>query len=287
MNIKLTILFFSIILFSATRSEENFFPIFGKEVTEKGYILPKAFGINFIYVNMKQGINVNKINLSGSAKINLSPLIPTATVNFNNININVKHAETTNNIKIIKGDLWIFPFLNVYTLFGESTGETKAKIDLSIKNIPNFSIKNQDFTLNYKGLTYGVGTTLAGGYKNIFALLDINFSRTNLDIIEGQVDAFILSPRIGYSFSINSIPTTIWFGAMYQEISQTLKGDISDVIPLPFPVKNGQFEISEKSKEPWNNILGIRIELSESIEIMGELGFGERESFSLACGYRF
>ncbi|MGL4687054.1 MAG: hypothetical protein ACRCVS_00035, partial [Fusobacteriaceae bacterium] len=189
MNKKLTVLFLIIILFSTTKSEDSFFPIYGKEVTEKGYILPKPFGINLIYVNMKQGINVKKLNVSGIAKIKLFPLLPATSVNLNKINIAVKNAETTNDIKVLKGDLWVFPFLNVYALFGQSKGITKAKIDLSVKNIPDLSIKNQDFTLNYKGLTYGVGTIFAGGYKNIFALLDINFSRTDLDIIHGQVDA--------------------------------------------------------------------------------------------------
>lgn len=281
MTIKLKIILFSLILFSTAKSENNFFPIYGKEISEKGYDFPNPFGVNLIYINMKQGINVTKLDASGIA------LIPVFPINLKDIKIDVKDAKTTNEIKVIKGDLWVFPFLNVYTLLGESKGITKAKIDLSVKGFPKLSLKNCDFTLNYQGFTYGLGTTLAGGYKNIFALLDINFSRTDLNIIDGHVDAFMVVPRIGYSFSVNSIPVNIWVGAMYQEITQTLKGDISKVITPPFPIENGKFEISEKSNEPWNKVVGMRVEFNKSFEVIGELGLGDRKSISIACGYRF
>ena len=42
--------------------DEPFLPIFGKEAREKGYELPKSYGINVNYMNIHQNIDVKSIS---------------------------------------------------------------------------------------------------------------------------------------------------------------------------------------------------------------------------------
>ena len=45
--------------------DEPFLPIFGKEAREKGYELPKSYGVNVNYMNIHQNINVKSIQFDG------------------------------------------------------------------------------------------------------------------------------------------------------------------------------------------------------------------------------
>lgn len=45
--------------------DEPFLPIFGKEAREKGYELPKSYGINVNYMNIHQILMLNPSNLEG------------------------------------------------------------------------------------------------------------------------------------------------------------------------------------------------------------------------------
>ncbi|EKL10095.1 hypothetical protein VCHC17A1_3901, partial [Vibrio cholerae HC-17A1] len=56
------------------------------------------------------------------------------------------------------------------------------------------------FNLDFKGDTYGAGFTLAGGYNQFFGTFDLNYTKTNLDILDGDIKALVISPRVGYEF---------------------------------------------------------------------------------------
>lgn len=75
---------------------------------------------------------------------------------------------------------------------------------------------------------------------------------------------------------------------MYQNITQTLKGDIEDIINFPknIYIKNGKFEVKEKTSSSWNNSIGFRSEINKSIEISSEISFGKRKSITFSVGYR-
>ena len=255
------------------KKQEDFFPIFGDTVREQGYELPKPMGINFIYVDMSQDVNINSLNLT-RGNLSLDSLKKIVTLKVNK-------AKTSNQSKLVKADLWVFPFLNLYGIVGETRGHSSAKLDINF-----FKQKSQyDFSLKYKGVTYGVGMTLAGGYKNFFSLVDFNYTKTSLDVIEGGITAMVVSPRIGYQFDIWGTKTAFWVGGMFQKIDQTLKGDLDKI--MTFPLKNVRFNVKESTSLPWNTSIGIRTEINQSIEIMAEFGVGKRKSSTVAIGYRF
>ncbi len=50
-------------------------------------------------------------------------------------------------------------------------------------------IQNLKFKLDFKGTTYGIGTTLVGGVGNWFTAVDANYTQTQFDILDGSIDA--------------------------------------------------------------------------------------------------
>ncbi|MHA4988212.1 hypothetical protein [Cetobacterium somerae] len=281
----ITFIFNSILLISSDNSlqDKSMFPLLGDEARKMGYELPNPYGINVIYVDMKQDVDIKALNLTG--KLSLFGGKPLELGNI--ISVKADSAKTVNTNELVKADLWVFPFLNVYGILGKTKGHSTALVDINLGN--STILKDYDFTLKYEGITYGVGTVLAGGYKNFFSLVDFNYTSTSLDIIEGNISAFVISPKIGYNFDFYNTKNSIWIGTMYQNITQTLKGDINNLITFPkgIKVKDGKFEVKESTSSPWNNVIGFRSEINKSVEFTTEVGFGKRKSVTLSLGYRF
>ncbi|MGL5367947.1 MAG: hypothetical protein ACRDAG_06535 [Cetobacterium somerae] len=281
----ITFIFNSILLISSDNSlqDKSMFPLLGDEARERGYELPNPYGINVIYVDMKQDVDIKALNLTG--KLSLFGGKPLELGNI--ISVKADSAKTVNTNELVKADLWVFPFLNVYGILGKTKGHSTALVDINLGN--STILKDYDFTLKYEGITYGVGTVLAGGYKDFFSLVDFNYTSTSLDIIEGNISAFVISPKVGYNFDFYNTKNSIWIGTMYQNITQTLKGDINNLITFPkgIKVKDGKFEVKESTSSPWNNVIGFRSEINKSVEFTTEVGFGKRKSVTLSLGYRF
>ena len=204
--------------------DEPFLPIFGKEAREKGYELPKSYGVNVNYMNIHQNINVKSIQFDGLTIPFINrPLKPDL------FKIDVLSTRQRSHTETLRLDAWVFPFMNVYGVVGHTKGRSISKINVGSTNpFVNKLIKSMgdmdgiDFVLKFKGTTYGLGTTFAGGVGNWFGLLDLNYTRTKLNIIDGNIKAFTLAPRVGYRFALPAIDTiklpqskfSLWVGAI-------------------------------------------------------------------------
>lgn len=291
--------------------DEPFLPIFGKEAREKGYELPKPFGINVNYMNIHQNINVKSINFDGlylDFKLGWLPIKgPVASDAFK---IDVLSTRQRSHTETLRLDAWVFPFMNVYGVVGHTKGRSVSKVSVgsddrwindTIKRIGDMD--NIDFVLKFKGTTYGLGTTFAGGVGNWFGLLDLNYTRTKLNIIDGSIKAFTLAPRVGYRFTLPAVDTiklpqskfSLWVGTMYQNVDQNFHGKLSKLSFSPklqrliefVNKREGTFNVKQKMESPWNMLAGFRWEITPSFNILAEAGFIKRNSFFAAVEYRF
>ena len=178
--------------------EDSFLPIFGKEARERGYELPNPYGIGVNYMHIRQDIDVKSITFGGlSLKINniFRPNNPTIIdIPSDLFKIDVHSTKQRSHTETIRADAWLFPFMNVYAVAGRTKGKSVSKIDVGSTNpFVNNIIKGigdmdgLDFILKFKGTTYGLGTTFAGGVGNWFGLLDLNYTKTDLNIIKGDI----------------------------------------------------------------------------------------------------
>lgn len=291
-------------------SDTSFFPVWGEEATARGYELPEPVGINVSHMNIRQNVDVDSITFSGLS-LGSHPI----PVDMFAIDVgNTREHSTTDNIRL---DLWVFPFLNVYGLLGNTQGASISTVSVDA-NPANFSgidhliaqsvhrmhqsgeLQNIDFKLKFKGMTWGGGVTFAGGYNDWFALVDTNYTRTDFDILDGKISALTVSPRVGYRFHFTGIAgpshLSLWVGSMYQDVQQEFKGSLADLsmpavlVPLINSVnQNGQgrFAVNQHLTSPWNLLVGMQYEITQNFNILAEVGFDERNSFFIAGEYRF
>ncbi|MCG9787517.1 TonB-dependent receptor [Vibrio mediterranei] len=264
-------------------------PLFKKEAEERGYTLPEAVGLSLGYMNVSQGINVDSIALTGLPSI------------IKDLNINTQGGYQESEVLTLKADVWVLPFLNFYAIGGKLNGYSETTItsangtiDLGFLGQHEVSIDdiNAPFRLDLDGYMYGAGTVIAGGYESVFALVDASYTKTKLTVIDGEIDSIVVSPRIGYDFSRNTdFPVRAWIGAQYQNIEQTLTGNVKDLPlgglgDLGF-IQNAKFTVNQSLANNWNTLLGAQYEFTPNWVLVTEMGLGQRKSFFVTLDARF
>ena len=93
------------------------FPFFGRNVVRKGFELPLPVGISMNYYQHSMGVVIDSLSIG----LNDSPMMPVEFVEFDDV---TNKARTIN----ARFDLWLFPFLNVYGLFGYIEADAGVKL---------------------------------------------------------------------------------------------------------------------------------------------------------------
>lgn len=256
------------------RYERNF-PIWAQEAIDLGYELPKPYGFSMTYMKMEQPLVVDSVAFSGLGFIDDLVSIGTST------------AQQESETLTFRGDVWVLPFLNVYGILGYTQGSSTAQVS-PVVHYPRWMGGDKEygpvpFELNFKGITYGAGTTIVGGIDNWFALLDVNYTNTALDILDGEISSIVVSPRVGYRWKFKGHDMQLWTGAMYQNVEQTFAGNLKDIgINLP-----GKFEVEQHLEDKWNTLIGGQAQITNNVDLLMEAGVGTRRSMMVSLGYRF
>jgi hypothetical protein len=295
---------------SILKDYDSFFPIWGRQAIEKGFDIPYAYGANIIYFYMNQGINLDNFGLSFQD----NPLNRIDWITF-------KDTKTVVNTVNARFDFWLFPFLNLYGLLGEgwSTTTVNPTLKLPGKEIPFHSEVKQS------GIYYGFGLTGAVGIKRNWLSLDVNWTWTDLELLEKPVPARVLGLRYGRTVKLShKRRMAFWVGAMHQKFQTETKGTIylkdalpgdviDDIIDIPnqpgfgdLPQWQQDFinELIDKIENkwnsakinygmdkgpeaPWNLIVGMNYEHTKAWQFRVEAGLIVRYSLLLNVNYRF
>ena len=279
-------------------------PFLGDEARKRGYDLPEPFGININYMNIRQNIDVDSINFNGL-------YLGKSSIPLDNaFKINVGNTRERSKTETLKLDAWLLPFMNVYGLIGYTDGHSVSQIGVGLSGpkgnvVPMKKMQNLDFQLDFKGTTYGIGTTMVGGVGNWFTAFDANYTQTQFDILDGSIDAFTISPRVGYRFTTPGMDTlhlpsgklNLWVGSMYQDVQQEFKGSLDDLsmpserlqrmVDWANQQHKGRFDVKQHLQSPWNMLVGAQYEVTRNFNVTTEIGFAERNSFFIAGEYRF
>jgi len=254
----------------------NFLPIWGKAACEMGYVLPRPFGISFGYVHQDQPFDVNEVFVNG---------IDVKTPGLAVVN-EVQNEEST---WILRLDAWILPFWNVYGLLGRTEGQAIGPLQINLEPVfplicglpGNNCAIDTTFDIKYKADVVGWGTTVAGGYKDFFGMIDYNRTTADLDISITDAKATVISSRIGWNGKMGGFTGVLWVGAMYQDIAQ--------VLDLQIDIGDNTLDVSidQSAQAPWNYLIGGQWDVSRSFSVLAEFGFGKRKSQMLNLTYRF
>ena len=262
-------------------------PIWGEQARQRGYDLPLPFGMGFNYTYMDQGIRIRNLKIGIG-----DPNIAVEGLDFDD-------ARSHDSAVTARFDMWLLPFLNMYGLFGSVNGEAEFDLDISkvtdnlpVPGPPPVVEPNRTINLNmdYNGITFGGGFTLAAGYQNFFGSLDTNYTYSTVDIVDGRIDTITVSPRLGLIMDPPDIKGSIalWIGAMYMHYKQTVTGDanLKEFDPQLPPVELA-FKLDVENDYPWNFLLGGQWEVTKRLQFMVEGGVGDRGQLVTGISYRF
>jgi len=259
-------------------------PFFGTEAQARGYQLPLPFGVGITGFYARQPVDIHDLQLARGD----NP--PRSVTNFLKIN----RVDTTQQNASVKIDVLLFPFLDVYGLFGYTKGTTKGLIQVPDDPILGiFEPAVLQLNASFRGPTYGGGLTLQGGFKvsdahdlTAIAVADFNRTKTNLEfdnetlIAKTKPVASVFSGRVGLHGTLSgSTAGAIWVGAMYQRIQQTVAGSVANT--------DLQFVVVQSPAKPWNTLVGGVLEVGRSWNLLLEGGFGARTSVLAGAVYRF
>jgi hypothetical protein len=231
-----------------------------QELLARGVNLEKQWGIGVVYYHHEQPYEI------ASLALGLPGFDPTLASN-----IGIDSKATTAHLVF---DYWLLPYLNVELEAGNIDGTT----DVGLSQV-NIGIPLQNITVDYDGIFYGAGITLAGGSEKFFASVTAQFEQTDLDQESSSVSAWVFTPRVGMNFGRHS---SVFVGGMYQDPDEEHQGTYT--IPGLGAVP---YDVTLAAKFKWNYIAGTYLGLGEHWRLNLEAGFGDRDSYQAYLCYRW
>jgi len=305
---------------SLKQVEYNYiFPILGQKAYSRGFDLPYPVGLMGNYMWMQQGIVIENMQL-GVQSVNAD--VPLGPIDFIDFGRNVNTSYAVN----FRPDIWIFPFLNVYGLFGYGSSTTEVNL---VEPVALKSIVQQNMT------TAGIGLMGGFGLGPLWTSVDANWTWTKPELLEDPVRVNVLGIRLGKTFTFKQKPDSnvaFWVGGMRARMSSSTLGQIrlGDAIPQEtwdrvdqivadyntwydgldpirqeivdnssFPAfiealdaREGDALISygmdKRPEQEWNMVIGAQYQMSKRLMFRTEGGIiGDRKSFLLSVNYRF
>lgn len=265
-----------VVTFNDSSYKGNLFPLMHKLVAKaksQGAEFPKPFGITGSIYWQKMPMEIERVQIGNLL----------LEENGNIINVKDSKIENTTLTTQARADLWVLPFLNIYVMAGRVTtfNDINLRINLNVPPIPGLTpgdVKTieRGQIANVNGSVVAFGTVLAGGYKKIFANVNITWAQTHLNELKSEQKAFVAVPMVGYTTKF----ANLFVGAMYQNNGQQNKGNFTnsegDLI---------SYQIDYRSKK-WNMVVGINKSFGPwQINIIQ--GFGARTNGIIEVGYRF
>ena len=285
---------------------DQIFPIWGRKAIERGFDLPPPLGFNIGGFGANQDLLISNLGLGFNA-----PPQPVGFITFSGAEAKITNWN-------VRADLWLFPFLNVYTILGTGPAQTTVHIATPVQ-----------FTsvAKFEGSNFGLGVTGAFGFRRNFIVVDYNHQWAFSSLLDAPVPVNVLSMRYGKAFRVGArakrMRTTFWVGTMFQSLKSGTSGSIklADVLPpgvdslfnnyqnqpwyaaltpaekalvdnfvqrlqggLDTTVVN--YSLNKKIADPWNLLLGGTFDVGRHWGFRAEFGFVGRKSFLAMANYR-
>lgn len=298
---------------------DNIFPIWGQKAYEKGFDIPYPTGAMVNYIYVKQGLIIDNMRL-GIQTDNLD--LPLTEVDFIEFGNNYTTASTV----MVRPDVWVLPFLNVYGLFGagNSTTEVNLRFPIELKSLVKQEVR-----------TAGIGLTAAAGLGPVWLAIDGNITWNKPELLDEAVEVKTFGLRLGHNFVNESKPYRnfgFWAGTMSVSLGSNTVGElklnealppevwdradqivatyddwynntatiaqkiIADQTLGPIVERIGaadgeaviRYGLNKSTKQKWNGIIGAQYQHNKNWMFRTEAGvIGDRKMFLLSLNYRF
>ena len=296
------------------------FPILGQKAYKAGFDIPYPIGVMGNYIWMNQGLLLNNMQLGLTTDTKDIPL--TNVDEFIKFGDNSNTSYTVN----VRPDIWVFPFLDVYGIFGYGRSETTVNLT---EPVAFTSVVEQGIR------TAGVGAMGAFGIGPVWLSLDGSWTWNKPDLLDKAVNVAVFGVRVGRTFVFKRDPDrniAIWAGAMRVRMESNTTGQIKlidalppeawerrdeivteyndwyaglgpgqqaavDLTPLPDIIDRLEqadgdaiikYGMDKQVVQEWNAIFGAQFQLNKRWMLRTEWGLiGDRKSALASINYRF
>src|SRR6187431_3657848 len=202
-------------------------PILGAKAAKAGYNLPYSAGVSLNYFWQQSDLIIDnlQVGFNNGPMYNLDEI-----VRFNK-------ARTTASATTIRPDIWLFPFLNIYGIFGRAKASTEVGFGVWVPDSTNTpkQVTSATSLVEFNTSTYGIGFTPTIGVGGGFLALDMNVAWTDVPQLDKPARSFVFGPRLGKNFKLKKPDQSvaIWVGGFRVQISSETNGSIalSEVLP--------------------------------------------------------
>jgi hypothetical protein len=252
----------------------SFLPFLKEEAIKRGYELPLPFGVGIVYNYLQRDIEVTDV------RIGVDGEPPQSVSQFLDLGSNSRV-----NAALVKADVWLLPFLNIYALAGYIHNESTSIGHVTVPLPPPLPRREFDIRIptEIEGLVGGLGVTMAAGYKSFFLAADANYSQTDLGF-DDSFRAVVASVRTGWNGKFGDVPTRLWVGGAYWDTANTASSTV-DVAG----VGRVSFEADQGPRNAWNAVIGGSVVFGRHWDCFAEYGFNLDDVHIVAAGvtYRF
>ena len=276
---------------SAPRIWNRKLPFLAQAVIDEGYDLPLPFGIGLVYANVEQKMLLDELQVG----INGRDEEPFEFVAFENAEA---HSESLQ----VKLDAWLFPFMNVFALFGKVEGDAPmdilldgndmlAHLEHDCSGLPpdalclllEDKVITLPITAPFSGETYGLGMTLAGGWNNWFVAIPGSVTYADMHGTSTEGLAVTVTPRFGRVLNMGRKGNLALFaGGNYLYADLTVAGSVA------YEGLTIDYTIEQENKDPWNALVGFNWDINKRVSWAVEYnGFvGSRDAFITSVVWR-
>lgn len=270
-------------------------PVCGPKRRGEGFNLPLPFGTGiqgFWYQQDYFASNLLVTDSTGKITVTADTMI--------------QHTTAGEMQLLFKPDIWVFPFLNVYGVFGYTKGTVNPKLTvpsftMHIKDHPvlpdndvpidtTFEIKDE---LAYHGPIVGGGLTFAMGFNAFFVVIDYKYTITYPNDDAGNLSTHTFSPKIGIQLASKKGPGRgmLWLGGMYMSNKQSFDGilNVEEISPIVALIlgKEADYSGDIKNIQPWNMVIGGSYFINPHHNLFAEVGFIGRQQAAIGYSFRF
>jgi len=223
-------------------------PIWGDKATKRGYDLPYSAGLSMQYFGQRSDIVIEnlQVGFNGGTMHDLDGIV------------RFDKAKSSSDGISLRPDIWLYPFLNIYGIFGVSAASTDVGYGIWL---PDSSGREQQVLhlstkVDFTAATLGFGLTPTIGVGGGWLALDMNFTWTDVPQLSKPAQSFVFDPRMGKTFKLRRPDENIniWAGGFRLAINTGTTGSIplSDALPIDqwqSSVDQAQAEVARRNAE--------------------------------------
>jgi len=231
-------------------------PIWGDKATKRGYDLPYSAGLSMQYFGQRSDLIIENLNVgfNGGTMHDLDGIV------------RFDKAKSSSDGVSLRPDIWLYPFLNIYGIFGVSAASTDVGYGIWLPDSSGHEqeILHLNTKVDFTAATLGFGITPTLGVGGGWLALDMNFTWTDVPQLSKPAQAFVFDPRMGKSFKLRRPDENInvWVGGFRFAINTGTTGSIplSDALPIDQwqgSINQAQAEVARRNADIdawWNSL---------------------------------